>query len=314
MYAWLLAALGLAALLTAAGGLVVCEATLQVSRRTAAAPGEPVAIPSHDGLALRASWLPASGTERCVLVLHGISDSRGSAAGFAPFLNRAGYSVLAPDLRAHGESEGDRISFGIWERQDALRWLAWMERHGCRALYGLGESLGAAVLLQTAAKPSPLRAVVAECSFADLPSIGRYRIAQWMDGPAWLTVPAAQWLVWSGLLAARWRYGVDLTLASPVASADGPLLLIHGLRDDRTPPEHSRRIASRHPRAALWLVEGAGHTEASAVAPREFEERVLAFFARHESRQGGAAPEGQGRVSTHGPSAVTATTCSKCAE
>ncbi|MGA2118122.1 MAG: hypothetical protein ABSH56_25640 [Bryobacteraceae bacterium] len=37
-------------------------------------------------------------TERgCVLVLHGIGDSGGSAAGFAPMFLTEGYAVLAPD-------------------------------------------------------------------------------------------------------------------------------------------------------------------------------------------------------------------------
>ena len=35
---------------------------------------------------------------RCVLLPHGIADSRVSALGFAPMFLQAGYTVLAPDI------------------------------------------------------------------------------------------------------------------------------------------------------------------------------------------------------------------------
>jgi len=43
-----------------------------------------------------------------VLLLHGIGDHSGRFEHVASFLNRAGYSVLIPDLRGHGRSQGSR--------------------------------------------------------------------------------------------------------------------------------------------------------------------------------------------------------------
>src|SRR5881396_1988411 len=60
-----------------------------------------------DGAMLKAWWFPSATPANCVLVLHGIGDSRTGGAGFAPMLLAAGYSVLVPDLRAHGESGGE---------------------------------------------------------------------------------------------------------------------------------------------------------------------------------------------------------------
>ena len=63
---------------------------------------------------------------------------------------KAGYSVLMPDSRAHGESGGEIVTYGLLEKFDVARWAAWARQHKCEKLYGLGESLGGAILLEAA--------------------------------------------------------------------------------------------------------------------------------------------------------------------
>jgi uncharacterized protein len=93
--------------------------------------------------------------------------------------------------------------------------------------------------------------------------------------------------VWAGFFYARLRYGLDLRAASPkaaLARSKTPVLLIHGLNDTQTPPEHSRILeASNRRMATLWLVPGAGHTGAFGAEPGEFQERVLGFFAAYQN-------------------------------
>jgi len=73
-----------------------------------------------------------------------------------------GYAVLVPDIRGHGRSGGDLVTYGVREKYDALDWAHWMRREGCVTLYGLGESLGAAILIQATAVEPVFSAVVAE--------------------------------------------------------------------------------------------------------------------------------------------------------
>jgi hypothetical protein len=88
--------------------------------------------------------------------------------------------------------------------------------------------------------------------------------------------------VWAAFIYARVRYGLDFRNASPeavIARSKTPVLLIHGLDDKSTSPLHSETLHAANPHTTtLWLVTGAGHTGAFGTAPREFEERVLAFF------------------------------------
>ena len=54
-----------------------------------------------------------------VLLLHGVRASRLDMLGRARFLHARGYTVMLFDSRAHGESGGQRITFGYLESLDA---------------------------------------------------------------------------------------------------------------------------------------------------------------------------------------------------
>ena len=218
------------------------------------------------------------------MILHGIGDSRLGAAGFAPIFLARGYDVLLPDSRGHGASEGEIVTFGVREKYDVLAWVRWMRDEGCTDLYALGESLGAAVLIQTIGLKPVFRAIVAECAYTDLRTIAIYRVREHLSLPKWLSGVVAEVVVTGGLVYARARYGVNLAEASPLASvkkAKTPILLIHGMNDTETPSFHSSRLAETSSSAVLWLVPKADHTRANAVAPREFQQRVQDWFAQH---------------------------------
>lgn len=260
-----------------------CRATLHVPRRLGPRPpnSSEVTLLARDGAPLKAWWFQAQlSNGNCVLVLHGIGDSRAGAAGFAPMFLDAGYSVLTPDSRAHGASGGDFVTYGLLEKYDVLDWAAWMKQQGCRELYALGESLGAVILIQSAAVQPVFSAIVAECAYADLLDAGADRMSRFAGVPR----PLARVMVEGAMVYARWVDGLDLRSVSPlrdIARAPTPILLIHGLNDRRTPPSNSLRLERANPRNSLWLVPGASHTGAYAAAPVEFRRRVLTWFADH---------------------------------
>ncbi len=268
-------------------GAVFCHATLHVPRTVGPTPpnATTVSITARDRVNLSAWWLRApQANGSCVLVLHGIGDSRLGGVGYAPMFLQEGYSVLVPDSRAHGASGGEFVTYGLLEKYDVLNWADWMKSSGCHNLYALGESLGGSIVIEAAALQPVFQAIVAECAFADLREVAQYRVSHNVPLPHYLSLPTAKIIVTSAVLYARWADGLDLDQVSPVrviAHAATPILLIHGLNDDQTPPSNSEELARANPHNSLWLVPGAEHTGAAQASPDEFRSRVLGWFAGH---------------------------------
>ncbi|HZQ55065.1 MAG TPA: alpha/beta fold hydrolase [Bryobacteraceae bacterium] len=240
-----------------------------------------VCIGGQDGTALTGWWFSSKQTNgRAVMVCHGIADSAFGGMGFAPLFLRNGYSVLVPNGRGHGDSQG-YVTYGVLESGDTICWLHWLKHGGVKATFGFGESLGGSVLLQSLAQGADFRAVVAECPYSSLEAVAEERVEQHVPRAA------AAVLVKEGFVYVRLRYGVDLSKARPdlfIRQTHVPILLIHGLSDRETDPQNSERLLRANPAAVqLWLVPGAKHTGAYATAPREFERRVLGWFARAQT-------------------------------
>jgi fermentation-respiration switch protein FrsA (DUF1100 family) len=239
------------------------------------------AIIANDGVELRGSWFgQGAGSLGCVIILHGLGESRAAAIGYAQMFQRAAYSVLTPDSRGHGESRGKYVTYGLLEKGDVKQWTSWMREQGCKRIYGLGESLGAVVLLQSLPITPEFRAVVAESSFAEFRTYRIQRL-QLRTHSAFLASIAVD----LGLAYARIVDHIDLTGISPrqsISSTSTPVLLIEDMKDDNTSPADSQLLASAVRGAhELWLVPNAGHTGAASAAPDEFRRRVLEWFASH---------------------------------
>lgn len=292
-------------ILTSALGIVAAEMAFHPGRRTltiqAVAIAQSMAARNHatfadasivaaDGVTLRAWHIrPQTGNGAVVILLHGHTDNRAGMLGFADMFLRHGYSVLLPDARAHGSSGGEIATYGVKERDDIRLWFNWLQMADSpHCIYALGESMGAAQLLQSLSVEPNFCAVVAESSFASFREASYDRLGERLHAGSWLGRTLLRPAVESGLLYARWRYGIDFNSASPqvsVAFTTVPVFLIHGLKDTNLPARNSELIVaashSRVPPVVLWEPAAAGHTGASAAEPDTFQQRVLGWFQSH---------------------------------
>src|SRR5215467_961079 len=112
-----------------------------------------VDLVAQDGTFLRAWFMrPQSSNGNVVILLHGVSDNRLGMYGYGRWLLQNHYSVLLPDARHHGNS-GGLTTYGVTEANDIHRWVDWIETNEHpRCVYGLGESMGAAELLESLAQ------------------------------------------------------------------------------------------------------------------------------------------------------------------
>jgi dipeptidyl aminopeptidase/acylaminoacyl peptidase len=216
------------------------------------------------------------------ILLHGVGDTRAGVRDEAAFLLRAGYTVLTPDARGHGASGGETITYGVREAGDVHSWADWLfDNGGMDRLYGLGKSMGAAIVLESLAREPRFRAVVAEAPFSEFREVAYDRLAQKTSLPGAVFWPVVN----LGFVYDRLRYGVDLDRASPAAAVRTtgvPVLLIHGARDRNIPIRHSRELHALNPASTvLWEVPGGHHVDALATAGDEYVTRVLDWFGSH---------------------------------
>lgn len=287
------------------GGITLADATLHPARRplteteTAAVLTETraqdadltnVSITTPDHATLRA-WLirPHHPNGDAVLLLHGLGDNRLGMLGYAHLLLPHGFTILLPDARAHGLSDGPVATYGLLERNDIHQWSDFLETqippepsHHC--IYALGESMGAAQLLQSLDTHPNFCAVVAESPFATFREIAYDRMGQPFHQGPWVGRTILRPLVEIAFLRARLKYHLDMQNISPENSAAAtsiPILLIHGEVDSNIPLRHSQIIHAHAPDTQLWQVPAADHCGALSTAPEEFEHRLLAWFEKH---------------------------------
>jgi uncharacterized protein len=246
-----------------------------------------VTITAADGVALKGWFVhPRDYNGNAVILLHGITDNREGVAGYGHLLLEHGYAVLLPDARRHGESGGELATYGVKESDDIHRWVSWIYAHDSpQCVYGFGESYGAALVLQSLADEDRFCAVVVESPFSTASEMSYERVSGPLHLGPWFGRTVGRPAIWSAVAYAHVRYGIDLLQPSPlkaVARSTVPVLLIHGGDDRNIAPRHSQLIAAAAPdHVALWLVPHAGHTMGWAVAHREFEGRLLGWFASH---------------------------------
>lgn len=108
-------------------------------------PVEDVSITTEDGLTLSAWYVP-NDSKSAVITLAGIGAGRGQMASTAETYVGWGFSALLPDLRGTGESEGDLVSIGYYERRDLTACARWLREKGYTCVGAHGFSLGAATI------------------------------------------------------------------------------------------------------------------------------------------------------------------------
>ena len=235
---------------------------------------EEVTFPSESGTQISGWFVPESEPRAAVILMHPLRSDRRSMFGRARFLSAAGYAVLLFDFQAHGQSRGDRITFGHRESLDASASVEYVrDRVPDVPIVVLGNSLGGAAAL-LAEPPLEVEGLVLEAVY---PTIGkaianRLQLRLGEFGVAVAPVLIAQ---------IRPKLGFHPDALRPIERAKTlrvPVMAIAGSDDRRTTlgDTHAlyRAIQSEK---RLWIVQGAKHENLHRFAPYEYERRVLDF-------------------------------------
>ena len=188
-----------------------------------------------------------------------------------------GFNTLVVDQRAHGDSEGRTITFGIKERKDCLSWVHWANRRfGMQTPIILsGLSMGAATVLMAAdlELPENVACIMADSPYSS-PAAIIEKVCSDMHYPVSLCRPFIH--------MAAWLFGgirlKESSAAGAVQKTNLPILLIHGEDDRFVPCDMSHEIAADNNHVQLRTFPDAGHGLAYMTDPRRYERVVLDFL------------------------------------
>ena len=179
-----------------------------------------------------------------VVLLHGLRDQKSSYVPTARLFAERGYRAVAVDLRGHGHSGGDYLTYGLLDADDVAAVLDALEEEADLGRVALvGASYGGAVALRLAAQDPRVDAVATLETFATLRGI--------LPGYARLIVPflppPPDWFIDWTLADAEAVAHVDYDLADSSAAVRAirvPILFMHGEEDEHIPIENGEALLS----------------------------------------------------------------------
>lgn len=240
--------------------------------------GETVRIPYGEGQQTSGWFLPGRAGEGAVLLLHGVRGNRLQMLERALWLQREGIAALLIDLPSHGESSGDRITFGRREALGVDAALGWL-RHRLpgERLGGIGVSLGGASLLFAERRPE-LDAVVLESVYPTITDAVQDRLTTRLG-------PAGTWAAPLLLLQIPLRLGLGVHELRPIEAIKAvraPLLIASGTEDKSTRWVETEQLFSAAPEPkTLWAVPGAGHEDLHDFDSAAYRSRLLPWLQTH---------------------------------
>lgn len=234
-------------------------------------------------LKLVAAYVPAkTPTTKTVVVAHGYMNTKEDMAPQIKLFHEAGYNVLAPDDRGHGQSQGNYIGYGWPDRLDYLKWMKRLVKvqgpSSQIALYGV--SMGGATVMYLSGEklPKQVQVIVEDCGYTSIIDELSYQAKSMFNLPKWPLVPAVG--VTASILARYNVFAADATKA--VAKNTRPMLFIHGDKDRFVPTAMGKtNYQAAGGEKSLWIVPGAAHANSYKKHPQAYAKRVLGFLAQH---------------------------------
>ena len=201
---------------------------------------EDIYIESFDGLRLHGSLLKNGEGKKLVIQAHGFrSNPTHDFMAILPYFWNKGFSVLMVDHRAHGESEGQYITYGVHERCDIRDWVY-------KALEVLGDdteillhgiSMGASTVLMASSLDLPrnVKGIIADSGFTS-----PYDIFVEVLEHSFKAKPFPILHITNMIAEHKANFGFkDASTIGAMTENEIPVLFFHGEEDDFVPIEMS---------------------------------------------------------------------------
>ena len=240
-------------------------------------------ITVEDSIKLRGWFIysevkPAKGT---IFILHGIGSCKNAMLPLAKTFCDEGFNCICYDSRASGESGGLYCTFGYFEKKDVSAYIdSAIVRYPDSSPYGIfGNSLGAAVSIQTMAIDKRLVCGIAQSPFADLQNIVRDYFAR-------IALVRVNYIPDKALKYSEQIAHFKVDDVQPALSAKNitqPVMIIHGLEDKNINPSYGKKVFENlSSKEKFWYPIAHGdHNNLSIAGGSEYTERIVWFFQKY---------------------------------
>lgn len=215
-----------------------------------------------------------------VVYLHQNASCRLEALNLVPLFLPLGISLFAFDFAGCGESDGEYISLGWFERDDLAECVDYLRKSGKVSAVGLwGRSMGAVTALMHADRDHSIGGMVLDSPFCNLTTLAS-ELAQ----SEYLAVKVPSWLLSGALALGRMRIkslcGFDIERLAPerhVGDSYIPALFVHGWGDDFIGPHHTQKLFEAYNGdKELEMVDG----DHNSPRPAALNRKAVLFFCR----------------------------------
>lgn len=243
-------------------------------------PRKDVYINARDGLKLHGTYFPTGDEKKVVICFHGYtSEGMKGYIALSEYYSKKGFSLLLPDSRAHGKSDGKYIGFGCLDRFDAFEWIKYIIATLGEDVQILlhGTSMGGATVLMTSGLelPKQVKGIVSDCAFTSPKYVFTHVLHSMYHLPAF---PLIQ--ITSAVNKRKAGFSMDeCNAAREVTKAKVPILFIHGDADTFVPYSMCEEIYEncKSPKKKL-IIKGAAHAESYYKDTKAYEDALNDFI------------------------------------
>ena len=258
------------------------EAQNAAEERLAALSPERVTLTAPDGATLVAHILaPAVANDRLIVACHGMGCTGLREFCFlAPDFYEKGYTLLMPDHRGCGESDGNYMGFGTHESKDTFLWVQYAkERFPDKKIFLLGVSMGAATVLMMSRRSGmkDVCGVIADCSYTTAWDEFAEQLRASFHLPAFPILHICDFYC-------RLFCNYSFHSAAPIEAvkkARKPILFIHGADDLLVPPYMQEQLYEACSAEKFSIrIDGAPHARSYYINPDLYTKAVEAFMTQ----------------------------------
>ncbi len=237
-------------------------------------------LKTKDGIRIASWYIPVKDPKATLILIDGYKEQEQDKVrmfNHAEYLKKAGYSTLLIDLRSFGESDGDKVTFGVneWkEVETAYDYVKTLPENKDKKIGFLGISMGGVISIITKGITGKGDFIIAVAPYANFKSLFDFRLRK-KRLPSLLFLPVLQVLA---IFELGFNYEY-YTATNMVRKVDVPIFIASAKHDKIVNPHDAKYVYDKANTPKEYWQTNTSHGIFKD-NPKEFKKTVLSFLAK----------------------------------